>query len=147
MMSIHSAIRARREALGLSQKALAEAVSLREGLVKPLTWQTVQGWERDPGGTFPKRARLAHVAAVLGTTVESLLAGELPAPVAVPYPAAGEPKAEYSSEERLALWPFEEITYERFRRLTERQKGAVEEAMLAVVERIEANTRKRATGS
>lgn len=151
-MSIHRAIRARREALGLSQKALAEAVSLREGLVKPLTWQTVQSWERDPGGTFPKRSRLEHVAWALQTSVESLLRGELPEK-SLPTPAsttnlqAAEPTPEYAEHERMALWPFEEMTYERFRQLTDRQKGAVEEAMLAVVERFESRSRKRAAGA
>lgn len=65
---------------------LAKEVSAIEG-GKPLHWQTVQQWEREPGGdgagksTAPKRERLTIVAELLGTTLNNLLAAagdELP---------------------------------------------------------------------
>jgi len=40
-----------------------------------VSWQTVQQWEREEGGTAPKRDRLAAVARALGTTPEILLFG------------------------------------------------------------------------
>lgn len=52
---------------------LAEEVSQAEGLPKPLTWQTVQQWEKE-GGTAPKRKRLAAVAQALGVDA-AMLAG------------------------------------------------------------------------
>lgn len=72
-MSIHSEIKARRTALNWSHERLAAEVSKREGLQKPLAWQTVQQWEQEPNGTAPKRKRLGFVAAALGATVGELL--------------------------------------------------------------------------
>lgn len=69
-MSIHEAIKGRREALGWSQTKLAEEVSSREGLPKPLAWQTVQQWEN--GVSAPTRKRLPFVASALGLTIEEL---------------------------------------------------------------------------
>lgn len=69
-MSIHEAIKARREALEWSQTKLADEVSAREGLTKPLAWQTVQQWEN--GVSAPARKRLPHVASALGLTLEQL---------------------------------------------------------------------------
>lgn len=61
-MSIHQRIRERRLALGLSsQKALASLLEV--------SWQTVQLWEKEVGGTAPKRGRIEKVAQVLGVTV------------------------------------------------------------------------------
>jgi transcriptional regulator with XRE-family HTH domain len=77
-MSIHAAIKARRERLGWSQQKLADEVARREG--KPLRWQSVQQWEN--GTSAPARRRLEHVAAALSTTPAKLLAGdETDAPV------------------------------------------------------------------
>lgn len=69
-MSIHEAIKARRETLEWSQTKLAEEVSAREGLAKPLAWQTVQQWEN--GVSAPARKRLSFVAEALGLTLEQL---------------------------------------------------------------------------
>lgn len=74
MSTIHARIKERREALKLSQKALAEAVGV--------TYQTVQQWETEPDpsnpkvlSTAPKRTRLANVAKALGVTEEWLMTG------------------------------------------------------------------------
>lgn len=71
-MNIHRRIRERREALGLSMQALAKLVQVR-------AWQTVQQWEKEDGGTAPKRERLAAVAVALQTTPEYLLFGDVSA--------------------------------------------------------------------
>ena len=85
-MTIHSEIKRLRLHKGWSMARLAREVSAIEG-GKPLHWQTVQQWEREPGGdttgksTAPKRERLAIVAELLGTTLNNLLAAagdELP---------------------------------------------------------------------
>lgn len=55
---------------------LAAKVSDAEGLAKPLTWQTVQQWEK---ATAPKRKRLEIVANLLGLSVSEMLgAGGVP---------------------------------------------------------------------
>lgn len=72
-MNIHRRIRERRTELGLSMEALAALVGVR-------AWQTVQQWEREDGGTAPKRERLQQVAKALRTTPEYLLFGS-PAPL------------------------------------------------------------------
>lgn len=69
-MTIHEAIRKRREALGWSHQRLADEISRLEGLQKPLAWQTVQQWEKS---TAPKRTRLPIVAQALRTTVAQLM--------------------------------------------------------------------------
>lgn len=83
-MSIHEAIKAKRKALDWSLERLAEEVSKREELAKPLAWQTVQQWEN--GVSAPARKRLPFVAAALGMRVEELLARaenqEYPVPLA-----------------------------------------------------------------
>jgi transcriptional regulator with XRE-family HTH domain len=67
-MSIHSRIKERRLALGLSShSALAALVGV--------SWQTVQLWEKE-GGTAPNRSRLPVVAEVLGVTPEWLISGD-----------------------------------------------------------------------
>lgn len=70
-MNIHRRIRERRLELGLSMEALAELVDVR-------AWQTIQQWEREDGGTAPKRERLKKVAEALRTTPEYLLFGSPP---------------------------------------------------------------------
>jgi transcriptional regulator with XRE-family HTH domain len=80
MPSIHSRIRERRKALGLSQEALAEMVGV--------TYQSVQQWEREPvetddaqvQSTAPKRTRLEKVAKALKCTPEWLLTGATTSP-------------------------------------------------------------------
>lgn len=67
-MNIHRRIKERREALGLSMETLAAKVGVK-------AWQTVQQWEKEDGGTAPKRDRLAAVAAALETTPEWLMFG------------------------------------------------------------------------
>lgn len=67
MTTIHTRIKQRREALGMSMKTLAEMVGVS-------AWQTVQQWEREDG-TAPKRDRLESVANALQTTPEELLFG------------------------------------------------------------------------
>lgn len=92
-MSIHERIRALRQAKGLSQTALAKAVSALHPEEPPITRQTIQHWER-PGGTAPKRTRLEHVATVLETSVEALLFEPRLAGAAAPAPTglmAAEP--------------------------------------------------------
>lgn len=74
-MSIHQRIRSLRIAAGMSQVAFAAAVSALTPNEPPITRQTVQHWERE-GGTAPRRSRLEHVAAALGTTVAALLSDE-----------------------------------------------------------------------
>lgn len=69
-MTIHEAIRARREALDWSHQRLADEVTKLEGLAKPLTWQSVQQWEKT---TAPKRSRLPFVAKALGMSLAELL--------------------------------------------------------------------------
>lgn len=83
-MSIHSEIKRLRLAKGWSHQQLAAEVSAVEGLKKPLSWQTVQQWEREPAATgagkstAPKRSRLDVVARLLGTDTEALMAGRPP---------------------------------------------------------------------
>nr|WP_181885394.1 helix-turn-helix domain-containing protein [Trinickia dinghuensis] len=72
-MNIHRRIRDRRLELGLSMEALAELVGVR-------AWQTIQQWEKEDGGTAPKRDRLKKVSEALRTTPEYLLFGS-PAPL------------------------------------------------------------------
>jgi Predicted transcriptional regulator len=72
-MNIHKRIKERRELLGLSMEALAALVGVK-------AWQTVQQWEKEEGGTAPKRERLKAVADALKTTPEYLLFGRLHAP-------------------------------------------------------------------
>jgi hypothetical protein len=43
-----------------------------------------------------------------------------------------------------AGWPFEEVDQERFLRLSDRQKGRVEQAMLEMIEKIEAEQQQSA---
>lgn len=80
-MSIHSEIKRRRVALGWSHERLADEVSKLEGLQKPLSWQSVQQWEREDG-TAPKRKRLEFVARALGTYVETLIDEKSPQHIA-----------------------------------------------------------------
>jgi SOS-response transcriptional repressor LexA len=68
-MSIHKRIRDAREAKGLSQQALADAVGV--------TRSSVQWWERTDGtGTAPKRSQVAKVANVLGLSLAQLVGGD-----------------------------------------------------------------------
>lgn len=69
-MTIHEAIKRRREELGWSHQRVADEVSVLEGLQKPLTWQTVQQWERS---TAPKRTRLPIVARALKLSLADLM--------------------------------------------------------------------------
>lgn len=82
MATIHEMIKTARLAKGWSMEKLAEEISAAEGLAKPLTWQTVQQWEKpEPLGTAPKRKRLAIVGDLLGIqlTVNIAAAASLPA--------------------------------------------------------------------
>lgn len=69
-MTIHTRIKQRRLALGLSMDALAKLVGVK-------SWQTIQQWEKedDSGGTAPKRVRLKQVADALLVTQEWLSTG------------------------------------------------------------------------
>lgn len=49
-----------------------DALAQRVGVV----WQTVQQWEKEPGGTAPSRRRLEKVAEALDTTPEYLVFGD-----------------------------------------------------------------------
>lgn len=80
-MSIHDEIKRRRLALGWSHQKLADEVSAREHLKKPLAWQTVQQWENT--ASAPKRTRLKHVADALGIDLLELY-GAPPAAKAAP---------------------------------------------------------------
>ena len=75
MNSIHQLIKSAREAKGWSMQHLASEVSKAEALSKPLTWQTVQQWEKE-GGTAPRRKRMETVAKLLGLDLVSMLGGE-----------------------------------------------------------------------
>lgn len=67
-MSIHSRIKERRLALGMtSHQALAERLGV--------SWQTVQLWEKE-GGTAPNRNRIDKVAQELGVTTAWLMNGQ-----------------------------------------------------------------------
>lgn len=44
-------------------------------------------------------------------------------------------------------WPFESVDQDRWERLSERQKGRVEDAMLKAIEMIESENRDRANGT
>lgn len=69
MTDIHSRIKRLRETREISLEALAALCGV--------SWQAAQQWER-PGGTAPKRTRLARVADALGTTQAYLLTGAPP---------------------------------------------------------------------
>ena len=66
-MSIHSEIKRLRLQRSWSQQQFATEVSKAEGLKTPLSWQTVQQWEREPKegqaapSTAPKRDRKSVV--------------------------------------------------------------------------------------
>lgn len=75
MASVHRLIKSAREAKGWSMQHLASEVSKAEALATPLTWQTVQQWEKE-GGTAPRRKRMETVAKLLGLDVVSMLGGE-----------------------------------------------------------------------
>lgn len=66
MDSIHTRIKALREALNLSMEQVGHAVGV--------SWQTVQQWEN--GKTAPKRLRLEAVARALHTDPDHLLFGD-----------------------------------------------------------------------
>lgn len=70
-MDIHQRIKQLRLHKAMTQEQLAYAVSIKEGLEKPLLRQTVQQWEN--GMSAPRHTRLAVVAQVLGVSVEELL--------------------------------------------------------------------------
>lgn len=79
-MSIHSEIKRLRLAKGWSHATLAAEVSQAEGRTRPLSWQTVQQWEREPDSssstkksTAPSRKRIELVANLLGTSAAKLL--------------------------------------------------------------------------
>jgi transcriptional regulator with XRE-family HTH domain len=129
-MTIHDVIAARRKALDLSQKDLADRISALEGNAKPLAWQTVQQWEN--GSSAPKRSRLPFVAQALGIPTSTLQGTEDTALTGL---KAAEPAKAYD-------WPFR-FDRARFDRLDERDKGAVERAAVDMLERIEAELVKR----
>jgi SOS-response transcriptional repressor LexA len=98
-MTIHARLKQRREELGLTMEAVAEALNVR-------AWQTVQQWEN--GTTAPQRKRLPDVAKLYATTVEWLLTGDH-APAPTP-PNAGELRKPYGfpvpliSSVRAGIW-------------------------------------------
>lgn len=110
-MSVHSTIRSNRLRLGLTEQQLANRVGV--------TRAAVQQWERE-GGTAPKRAKQAAVAQALGITVAELMCIEVAPPQAV---SVKEPAKTYILN---GTWPFESVTPEEWRTLTERQKGEIE---------------------
>jgi transcriptional regulator with XRE-family HTH domain len=73
-MTIHTRIRALREAKGWSRRQLGDEIQRLEGNNKAISSPTIRGWEE--GEYAPKRTRLPYVAQALGTTVEALLADE-----------------------------------------------------------------------
>jgi phage repressor protein C with HTH and peptisase S24 domain len=81
-MNIHRRIKEKREELGLTMQALAALVGVK-------AWQTVQQWEKEDGGTAPKRERLKAVADALKTTPEYLLFGDSRPPEQVDSAAVG----------------------------------------------------------
>lgn len=82
---------------------------------------TVQQWEKE-GGTAPARRRAESVAKLIGMTVAELV--------------SDDPQA----------WPFEEVEFARWERLTERQKGRIEKAINDELDAIEAE-KKQSNGS
>jgi transcriptional regulator with XRE-family HTH domain len=67
-MPSHLIIKARREALGMTQEELAEACGVTRG--------AVQHWERQDG-TAPARGKLSQVAKTLGISLAELVTGKL----------------------------------------------------------------------
>lgn len=70
-MTIHESIKAARLKKGWSMERLAQEIATAEGATRPLSWQTVQQWEK-VGGTAPKRTRLKIVAELLGISFAEL---------------------------------------------------------------------------
>jgi phage repressor protein C with HTH and peptisase S24 domain len=66
---------------------LAQEVSKAEGRPQPLSWQTVQQWEKE-GGPLPNRKRLPIVAAVLGVPLREMM-------VAADFDVLEEPRPDY----------------------------------------------------
>lgn len=110
-MSVHSTIKSNRLKLGLTEQQLADRVGV--------TRAAVQQWERE-GGTAPKRSKQVAVAEALGITVAELMCIEVAPPPAV---SLKEPAKTYIMN---GAWPFESVTPDEWRVLTERQKGEIE---------------------
>jgi transcriptional regulator with XRE-family HTH domain len=72
-MSIHTEIKRLRLAKGWSHQRLADEITKLEQPKKPISWQTVQQWEKTVGGTAPKRSRMEYVARALGVPVQDLV--------------------------------------------------------------------------
>ena len=103
-------------------RIIKEIETRPDGKGRPVTWlvnklgyslSRVKNW---PTRGVPVREHEA-IAKALGWSVDAVAGRESP------------PKEP---------WPFEDVSRDRFDRLTERQKGAVESAMLEVIGRIEA---------
>lgn len=75
-MTIHEAIKKARLRKNWSMEKLAQEIANKEGLAKPLAWQTIQQWER-PDGTAPKRTRLKTVAELLDLSQADLVGLEI----------------------------------------------------------------------
>lgn len=110
-MSIHAKIRTGRNKLGMTEQQFADRLDVSRA--------TIQQWERE-GGTAPARKRQEAVAKLIGMTVAELMSDDAP-------------KAHKAPTE----WPFEGIDYERWSRLTERQKGRIEKAIIDELNAIE----------
>lgn len=79
-------------------------------LVGVKSWQTVQQWEKEAGGTAPKRTRLAKVAKALQTTPEELQFGP----------------------DQSAEWPFRVIDERKYRTLSESDRDRIETALVSI---------------
>lgn len=119
-MTTSEVIEARRKALKLSYKRLAELVSEREDSATPISWQTVQQWGK--GASAPKRTRLEHVAAVLGISIEELLPSEH---------SPAQPL-------RRSDWPFPQLEKARFDRLEPWQQIEIQGAVRNKLKEFEA---------
>lgn len=112
-MDIHTRIKARRLAKGLSMGKLAQMM----GVSRP----AIQQWEK-PGGTAPRQGRLSRLATILDTTPEQLLFGPDEAPIHSHPPDFD--------------WPFP-FTRERFFALPPEKKGLICGYSLGIIEAYE----------
>lgn len=113
-------MREAREAIGLSQSMVAEKLGISQGTLSEL--------ERTAKGT----SHIVAFASLYDVSPEWLATGE------------GLMSTKVTSMGKWTKWPFELISRERWERLTERQKGAVEDAALAKLNEIEASAQRSA---
>lgn len=136
METIHQRIKRLRSMRGLSMQALAKACGVS-------SWQTVQQWEKETGGTAPSRKRLHLVAEALGVSVPELLgADESASPPE--NTKCMEEAAAYNIARMTTRWPFRMIDEARFMALPVEARMFIEGRILTTIEEWEARQAKRA---